>query len=178
MADVWLGVADPELSESLARRLVADGFRPCTREEGAALAILDASRAASSSPKRPSLALVAGEDTDDHVALLRAGYRGVFDAREDLAQLGAALDAIARGDTWADPEVAVRAGRTLHESALHEHELRFGRPLTLGRERRITRRLAVAEGGVRVFVSSSAGGRRKEPRIAGAGRAEMEPRTN
>lgn len=104
-------------------------------------------------PELPTLALLSASDVDI-AQLLHLRYRGVLKPTDDGAMLKKALDAVRRGEIWADRRHLTLAFDYLTRPTLTNREQQTLQLLAKGLSNRaIAEHLEIAEGTVKMYVS-------------------------
>lgn len=104
-------------------------------------------------PALPTLAITSGAEADV-ISLLRQRYRGCIHASDSAAVLKKALEAVRRGEIWADRELLTRTLDSFAAPHLTDKEQEVFRLLSQGLSNRaIAARLGVVEGTVKMHVS-------------------------
>lgn len=104
-------------------------------------------------PQIPTLAITAGSEADA-ISLLRQRYRGYVTPADGSALLKRALEAVRRGEIWADRQLLTRALDSFATPQLTLKEQEVFRLLSKGLSNRvIARELGVVEGTVKMHVS-------------------------
>jgi DNA-binding NarL/FixJ family response regulator len=104
-------------------------------------------------PSLPTLALVTGGEADV-VSLLKQHYRGYLRTTDDRSVLKRALEAVRRGEIWADRKMLTHALDSFRTPALTGREQATLHLLTKGfSNRNIAAQLGITEGTVKMHVS-------------------------
>jgi DNA-binding CsgD family transcriptional regulator len=139
-----------ELVKSLGHRTVAAG-------DGAEVALFDLMAEPlpyPDSPPLPTLALLAAPE-NTLLYLLHQGYRGYLRPDQDKTALDQALQALSRGETWAERHVLARMLEPQHNLIVTSREQQVLDLLNLGLpNKKIAARLSISESTVKVHISS------------------------
>lgn len=105
------------------------------------------------------LVITASERSEDAVAALQAGARGVVFKRFDLATLLLAIDAVLEGHVWLPPalqaEITARLREPVAGGPLTRREREIARHVALGlRNAEVAARLGVAEGTIKTHLNN------------------------
>jgi len=101
----------------------------------------------------PTVAIVRSDERD-MVALIRQQYRGYIRSTDDRDTLRLALEAVRRGEIWAERRILTMALHTVQDPELTSRESEILRCLARGMSNRgIAMQLSIAEGTVKMHVS-------------------------
>lgn len=104
-------------------------------------------------PPCPTLAIITGGELEA-VSLLHRHYRGYITSTDDGATLKLALEAVRRGEIWADRTILTRVIDSFEDPRLTQKEQEVFHQLTRGLSNRaIGQYLGIAEGTVKMHVS-------------------------
>jgi DNA-binding NarL/FixJ family response regulator len=166
---VWVHAPSLIVSEALVKLLEELGFEAQLEPEGAGLAVWNLCGQHTPFPPPPPLptvAIVCTAERDDLVELLRLGYKALHRPDDTAAQLARAIDTVQKGKVWADENLIERAQEPLDAPRLTPREAQVLSLLTLGfSNKRIAKRLGIAEKTVKIHVSSVLQKRRARNRI-------------
>ncbi|GAA6747232.1 response regulator transcription factor [Thermus brockianus] len=122
MLKVWLQVPLRTYQEALEAQLRAWGLEPVSHPLQAQVGLVEAGREIPAPPPVPSVLLL--RDKEQAVQALRKGYRGYLYPEQGLAALAKALEAVARGEVWAERKaVAALVGEPFPHLTPREKEV-------------------------------------------------------
>lgn len=153
---VWI-YSPYRLFEDALELLLRDmGFSVSPEGEAADVALWDLSAASPPYPQPPqvaTLAITAGSE-GEAISLLRQRYRGYVTSVDDAGVLRRALEAVRRGEIWADRQLLTRALDSFATPQLTLKEQEVFRLLSKGLSNRaIALQLGVVEGTIKMHVS-------------------------
>jgi DNA-binding NarL/FixJ family response regulator len=154
---VWVHSEFNIFAEGLVLLLETLGLRPTLQlETQCEVALWDLTSSVSPFPPPPSLptlALITGGDADA-VLLLKQHYRGYLRVGDDCTVLKRALEAVRRGEIWADRKILTQALDSFKTPTLTSREQATLHLLIKGLSNRgIATQLGIAEGTVKMHVS-------------------------
>ena len=169
MVKIWVHAPSLIVSEALVKLLEELGLKAQLEPEGAELAVWNLCGQHAPFPPPPPLptvAIVCTAERDDLVELLRLGYRALHLPDDTARQLLGAIDAVRKGELWADKALIERAEEPFDSAQLTPREAQVLSLLTLGlSNKRIAKRLGIAEKTVKIHVSSVLQKRKARNRI-------------
>lgn len=155
--NVWIQSPSQIIAEALSLMVVDLGFEPTdTADERTEAAVWDLTHGRFPFPAppqtTPTLALVLG---DEHLAdLLRQGYRGYVRPEEGGDVLRQALNAVRRGEIWAERQTLTKAIDRLAQPQLTAREEEIHDLISQGLSNRaVARKLGISERTVKAHAS-------------------------
>lgn len=154
---VWIHSPYLVLTEALDRLVKELGFDTCFEQSPRAeLALWDLSTLSPPYPAPallPTLAIINGHKSEA-VSLLQRRYRGYLTSKDDGGTLKAAIEAVRRGEIWADRVILTYVIDSSEKPQLTRKEQQVLHQLTKGfSNRTIGSQLGIAEGTVKMHVS-------------------------
>ena len=160
MACIWIDSQNQIIKDGLARLLCDVGHTrsACSAEpEHADLVLRDLQNRRAPYPlptSSPTLALVSHEN-EEIAFLLRLGYKGYLRPEDTSEKMAAALDALLRGEVWAERHIIAQALEQRAPEPLTHREQQVYQLITRGfSNRKISERLGIAVKTVKVYNSS------------------------
>ena len=166
---VWIYSPNLVVNEALTTYVTELGHAAQIEPEGADLAVWNLCGQTSPyapPPPLPTLALLCTSNRDDLIELLRLGYQGCQRPADSLEQFAEAIATVAAGQIWADADLIEAGGEKLETPKLTPREAEVLSLVSLGLpNKRIAKRLGIAEKTVKIHVSSVLGKQGAKNRI-------------